>query len=122
MPGFTAISFVDALDAFVFQFFEGIFVVVGVLRYDGVDGVSILAEQFAQAIALVVQGVVELFLGHLFELFDELDNVFVLILACVVGVECDLFELFGAPPPSTHLRLFWQKKHQVLFLDKISHA
>jgi hypothetical protein len=97
MPGFTAISFVDALDAFVFQFFEGIFVVVGVLRYDGVDGVSILAEQFAHAIALVVQGVVELFLGH-------------------------LFELFGAPPPSTHLRLFWQKKHQVLFLDETSHA
>ena len=49
-------------------------------------------KQFAHAVCLV-QGV-ELFLGHLFELLDELDNAVVLILAHVIGVECDLFELF----------------------------
>jgi hypothetical protein len=65
-----------------------------------------------------------LFLGHLFELFDELDNVIVLILACVVGVECDLFELIDVPPPSAHQQLFWQKKNIkfYFFLDEKSHA
>ena len=75
------------LECLVFQFFEDIFVVVVVLCCDGVDGISILVEQFAHAVGLV-QGV-ELFLGYLFELLNELDNVIVLILAHVIGVECD---------------------------------
>jgi hypothetical protein len=39
------------------------------LRSDGVDGVAVFLEQFAHAVGLVQW--VELFLGHLFELFDE---------------------------------------------------
>ncbi len=73
--------------------FQDAFVVLGIVCCDGVDGVLILVEQIAHAVALV-QGV-ELFLGHLLELFDKHDNVMVLALACVIGVECDLFELFN---------------------------
>ena len=86
------LSFVDALDASSFDFFEDIFVVISILCCDVVDGVLVLLEQIAYAVVLV-QGV-ELFLGHLFELFDELENVIVLVLACIASIECDLFELF----------------------------
>jgi len=58
--------------------FQDAFVVLGIVCCDGVDGVLILVEQIAHAVALV-QGV-ELFLGHLLELFDKLDNVIVLAL------------------------------------------
>ena len=37
---------------------------------------------------------VELFFGHLFELFDELDDVVVLVLARVIDGQFDLFQLF----------------------------
>jgi len=52
------------------------------LRSDGVDGVSVFLEQFAHAVGLLQW--VELFLGHLFELFDEFDDVIVLVLASIV--------------------------------------
>jgi hypothetical protein len=35
-----------------------------------------------------------LFFGHLFELFDELDDVVVLVLARVIDCQFDLFQLF----------------------------
>jgi hypothetical protein len=59
------------------------------LRCDGVDGVLVFLEQFAHAVGFVQW--VELFLGHLFELFDELDDVVVLVLARVIDGQCDLF-------------------------------
>ncbi len=42
----------------------------------------LLLKQFAHAVGLVQW--VELFLGHLFELFDEFDDVVVLVLASIV--------------------------------------
>ena len=62
------------------------------LRSDGVDCISVFLGQFAHAVGLVQW--VELFLGHLFELFDELDDVVVLILARVIDGQFDLFQLF----------------------------
>jgi hypothetical protein len=62
------------------------------LRCDGVDGVLGFLEQFAHAVGFVQW--VELFLGHLFELFNELDDVVVLILARVIDGQFDLFQLF----------------------------
>jgi len=52
------------------------------LRSDGIDCVLVFLEQFAHAVGLVQW--VELFLGHLFELFDDLDDVVVLVLARTV--------------------------------------
>ena len=37
----------------------------------------------------------ELFLGHLFELFDELDDVVLLVLARVIDGQFDLFQVFN---------------------------
>ena len=65
--------------------------VVRVLRCDGVDEVLVPFEQFEHSVFLV-QGV-ELFLGRLLELLDELDYIIVLVLARVVGVKFDLLEL-----------------------------
>ena len=81
MSGFTVVSFVDALDASC-RFLEDIFVVVCMLRSDGIDCVLVFLEQFAHAVGLVQW--VELFLGHLFELFDEFDDVVVLVLARII--------------------------------------
>ena len=66
--------------------------VVRVLHCDDVDEVLVPVEQFEHSVFLV-QGV-EMFLGHLLELLDELDHVVVLILTRVVGVKFDLLELF----------------------------
>ena len=62
------------------------------LRCDGVDDVLGFLEQFAHAVGFVQW--VELFFGHLFELFDELDDVVVLVLARVIDCQFDLFQLF----------------------------
>ena len=59
---------------------------------DGVDGVLVFFKQFAHAIGVVQW--VELFLGHLFELFDEPDDVAVLVLARIIYGQFDLFQLF----------------------------
>jgi hypothetical protein len=59
---------------------------------DGVDGVLGFLEQFAHAVGFVQW--VELFFGHLFELFDELDDVVVLVLARIIYGQFDLFQLF----------------------------
>ena len=56
------------------------------------DGVLVFLKQFAHAFGFVQ--CVELFLGHLFELFDELDDVVVLVLACIIDGQFDLFQLF----------------------------
>ena len=52
----------------------------------------VFIEQFAHAVGFVQW--VELLLGHLFELFDELDDVVVLVLAHVINGLFDLFQLF----------------------------
>jgi len=53
----------------------------------------VVIEQFAHAVSFVQW--VELLLGNLFELFDELDDLTVLVLARVIGVQFDLFQLFN---------------------------
>ena len=65
--------------------------VIRVLRCDGVDEVLVPFKQFEHSVFLV-QGI-ELFLGHLLDLLDELDYVVVLVLARVVGVKFDFLEL-----------------------------
>jgi hypothetical protein len=59
--------------------------------------------------------VVELFLGHLFELFDELDNVIVLILACVVGVECVFLSCLAHHLPALIYGFSGKKNIKVFF-------
>ena len=54
--------------------------------------ILVFIEQFAHAIGFVQW--VELFFGHLFELFDELDDVVVLVLSRVINGQFDLFQLF----------------------------
>ena len=61
----------QCLEHLVFQFLEDVVEAVRVLRCDGVDEVLVPFEQFEHSVFLV-QGV-ELFLGHLLELLDELD-------------------------------------------------
>ena len=90
--GFHCGFFCGCLGRLVFRFLEDIFVVVCMLRSDGVDGVLVFLEQFAHAVGLVQW--VELFLGHLFELFDELDDIAVLVLARIIYGQFDLFQLF----------------------------
>ena len=84
MSGFTVVSFVDALNPSSLDFFEDIFVVVCILCCDCVDDVLVSIEQFAHSVGFVQW--VELLLGNLFELFDELDDIVVLVLARVIGV------------------------------------
>jgi len=91
--GFHCGFFRGCFGHLVFRFLEDFFVVVRMLCCDGVDGVLVFLEQLAHAVSFVQW--VELFLGHLFELFDELDDVVMLILARVINGQFDLFQLFG---------------------------
>ena len=91
--GFHCGFFCGCLGRLVFRFLEDIFVVVCMLCCDGVDVVLGSLKQFAHAVGFVQW--VELFFGHLFELFDELDDVIVLVLASVIDCQFDLFQLFN---------------------------
>ena len=53
----------------------------------------VFIEQFAHAGGFVQW--VQLLLGNLFELFNEIDDVIVLVLARVICVQFDLFQLFN---------------------------